>query len=88
MTPKAKSTALILSGAVALSFTAYAIGSQTGDGSAGAQSAAAKSSSSTATARPADFGPGFGPALDDLADTLGVSTSALQQAFEDARDEL
>ena len=36
MTPKAKSTALILSGAVALSFTAYAIGSQSGDGNADA----------------------------------------------------
>ena len=36
MTPKAKSTALVLSGAVALSFTAYAIGSQTGAGGAAA----------------------------------------------------
>jgi biotin operon repressor/transcriptional regulator with XRE-family HTH domain len=101
MTPKAKSTALILSGAVALSFTAYAIGSQSGSGSADAESAAAASaaaaSSSTANARPAGFGrggpdhrggPGFGPALDELAKELGVSTSALQNAFEDARDEL
>ena len=69
MTPKAKSTALVLSGAVALSFTAYAIGSQTGSGSADAQSGSAK----TAPARPAGFGrggpghrggPGFGAAFD------------------------
>ena len=98
MTPKAKSTALVLSGAVALSFTAYAIGSQTGGGTAGAESASSKTSASSTTARPTfrrggfgrghggPGGPGFfGPALDDLATKLGVSTSALQQAFEDAR---
>ena len=99
MTPKAKSTALVLSGAVALSFTAYAIGSQTGSGSADAQSASAKSSSSsTATPpgrlpprrlrRPDGERPASGPALDDLAAKLGVSTSALQKAFEDARQSL
>ena len=100
MTPKAKSTALVLSGAVALSFTAYAIGSQTGSGNAGAQSASATSSSSSSsstaprpTFRRGGFGgrhggPGFGPALDDLAAKLGVSTSALQEAFEDARQSL
>ena len=99
MTPKAKSTALVLSGAVALSFTAYAIGSQSGSGDAGAQSASSKSSSSSTTARPrfrrGGFGgPGhggrgfFGPALDDLAAKLGVSTTALQNALRDARDDL
>ena len=46
MTPKAKSTALVLSGAVALSFTAYAIGSQTGGGTAGAESASSKTTAS------------------------------------------
>ncbi len=95
MTPKAKSTALVLSGAVALSFTAYAIGSQTGSGNAGAQSASVKSSSSSTATRPAGRrgfgGPGErheGPALDDLAAKLGVSTSALQKAFEEAKQSL
>ena len=98
MTPKAKSTALVLSGAVALSFTAYAIGSQTGSGNAGAQSASAKSvivldrhapglagaASAARGGRPSRCG----PALDDLAAKLGVSTSALQKAFEEARQSL
>ena len=102
MTPKAKSTALILSGAVALSFTAYAIGSQSGSGNAGADSATKSSGTRTAGVGfggpggpghgprgPGDRGgPRFGPALDGLAKELGVTTAALRKALEDARADL
>ena len=97
MTPKAKTTALVLSGAVALSFTAYAIGSQTGGGNAGAESASAKSSRVVDRHAPdlpprrlrrgrgGRAAPASARALDELAAKLGVSTAALQQALEDAR---
>ena len=93
MTSKAKHTALVLSGAVALSFGAYALGSQSGDGNASATQASTRTiaNGTGAPGRPAfghhRGGPG-GPAFDDLAAKLGVSTSALQKAFEEARQNL
>lgn len=100
MTGKAKNTAVVLGGAIALSFGAYALGTQTGGGNASATggSAAAASTQNTA-ARPVFRhrvgGPGadrpgrpFGPALEELADDLGVSTAALREALEDVRNDL
>jgi biotin operon repressor len=97
MTGKAKNTAIVLGGAVALSFGAYALGTQTGGGSASATSGSnttAAASTQTTAARPVfrhrEDGPGrpFGPALGELADDLGVSTTALRSALEDVRQDL
>ncbi|MEA2312822.1 MAG: hypothetical protein QOE28_2790, partial [Solirubrobacteraceae bacterium] len=56
---KAKNTAILLVGAVALATGAYGLGSQTGDGSAAAVTKATARSSATA-ARPAFRRGGFG----------------------------
>ena len=80
MTSKKKqTTALALTGALALASGAYALGSQS-DGSAVA-----------AGDRPVHLhggGPGHGPAgfgLDRLADRLGVDADKLREALEDVR---
>jgi DNA-binding transcriptional regulator YdaS (Cro superfamily) len=82
-------TALALTGAVALASGAYAIGSQAGDGDA----IAAKNGNSTARGYggPPFGGPGHGwrgggpPMLQGLADRLGVKEADLQAALEDIR---
>jgi hypothetical protein len=87
MTSKKKqTTALALTGAVALASGAYALGSQA-DGNAVA-------SGEDRGERPAFMhrgGPGPGPAgfgLDRLADRLGVEASELREALEDVRGTL
>jgi AraC-like DNA-binding protein len=85
MTRGKQTTAFALAGAVALASGAYALGSQAGDGSAAADN----------SGTPTHFGPGGRPGfgrggppgfgLDRLADRLGVSESALQNAIEDIR---
>jgi DNA-binding MarR family transcriptional regulator len=82
-------TALALTGAVALASGAYALGSQAGDGDA----VAAKNANPPALGYggPPPGRPGHGwrgggpPMLDGLADRLGVDESDLQAALEDLR---
>src|SRR5947207_2496808 len=72
MTPRrTKTTAIALAGAVALASGAYAIGSQSGGGTSGAATrAAARVPGDPAAA---------------LAKRLGVSETALRNAFDDIR---
>src|SRR3954454_10813120 len=93
MTPRTKKTAAALSGALVLASGAYALGSQTGDGSALAgQNANAP--------RPGGHGFGYGPgpgrpgfrggprqALADAAKKLGVSQDKLLAALKKLRDD-
>jgi Clp amino terminal domain, pathogenicity island component len=72
-TPR-KATALLLTGGVALASVAYALGSESGDGSAVADSAAAQRG-----------GERFGG--DRLADELGVDATELRKALEDFHDQ-
>jgi hypothetical protein len=74
-TPR-KSTALILTGAVVLASGAYAIGTQTGGGSADARDRESD---------PRRFTFGSGEPFGDLADALGVDEDELQGALEDFR---
>jgi DNA-binding transcriptional MerR regulator len=82
-------TALALTGAVALASGAYALGSQAGDGDA----VAAKNANPPALGYggPPPGRPGHGwrgggpPMLEGLADRLGVDESDLQAALEDLR---
>jgi hypothetical protein len=74
-TPR-RSTALILTGAVVLASGAYAIGTQTGGGSADARDG-------DSDARGFTFGPG--EPFADLADALGVERDQLRDAMEDFR---
>ncbi len=82
-------TALALTGAVALASGAYALGSQAGDGDA----VAAKNANPSALGYggPPPGRPGHGwrgggpPMLEGLADRLGVDESDLQAALEDLR---
>src|SRR4051794_1631064 len=93
---KARNTAIVLGGAVALSSAAYALGSQSGGGDANAGTSANASSGSAATPAPRFRRGGFGrppgprPRFmpDGLAPKLGVSTAALRAALRDIRPEL
>jgi biotin operon repressor len=89
MTSKAKHTAIVLGGAIALASGAYALGTQTGDGTA---SAGSKAATSSAQPRPGlrhdRFRTGFRPALDDLAAKLGVKTADLRTALMQVKTEL
>src|SRR3954447_13186951 len=96
MTPRTRNTALAIAAAAAVAFGAYALGSQSGGGSADARGGNA---SAPGTAGNAVFvhgrrggGPGFGRhgefGLQALADKLGVSTTALRDALRSVRDEL
>jgi len=84
-----RNTALAIAGAAAVAFGAYALGSQSGNGSADARGASAPASGPGMPAR-AIFVHGrrgeFG--LQALADKLGVSTTALRDALESVRDQL
>jgi biotin operon repressor len=92
MTPRMRNTGIAVAGAAALAFGAYALGSQSGDGSAVARSAGATASGAPGNAvfvhREGRFGRGGGLGLQGLADKLGVSTTALRDALESVRDEL
>ena len=79
MTPRTKKTAVALSGALVLASGAYALGSQTGDGTALA--------GGTPTSSPRSAGPhGPGPRdLSGIAAQLGVTEAKLRAALEDLR---
>ena len=100
MTTKTKKLATLLAVAVFLSSGAYALGTQTGGGGAVASSgsAAASASGSPAAGATNSAAPGSannrgfrgGPGragFADLAQKLGVSTTALENAFAAIRDE-
>jgi hypothetical protein len=88
---RTKTTAAVLGGAVALASGAYALGSQSGGGSAVAQTSSTSSSTSTKPYGPP--GPG-GPwrgrdaGLSALAGKLGVSESALRSALDAVKSQL
>jgi len=79
MTPRTKKTAVALSGALVLASGAYALGSQTGDGTALA--------GGNTTSSPRSAGPhGPGPRdLSGIAAQLGVTEAKLRAALEDLR---
>jgi hypothetical protein len=88
MKTRTKKLAMLLTGAVALSLGAYALGSQAGDGGAlASSSAAAKSATGSSAAQTAKRGHGrlgrrgiFG--RDELATRLGVTPAALRDALK------
>src|SRR5215204_5324078 len=82
-TPKLAAAAL--GGAVALAFGAYALGTQTDDGSAIAGSQASGTSTTPAAMGAPPRGAPFG--LDTLAQRLGVDPDKLRTALEDIRSE-
>lgn len=100
MTTKTKKLATLLAVAVVLSSGAYALGTQTGDGGAIASSGSASANTSgnsaagatniaatgTTTHRGFRGGPGRA-GFADLAQQLGVSTTALENALKAIRDE-
>jgi hypothetical protein len=73
-----KTIAIAVLGAAVLASGAYAIGTQTGGGSADA-------SGTKPPLGPPGTGAGFGAPLDDLAKALGVSGDDLRSALEDYR---
>ena len=98
MTTRTKKLATLLAVAVVLTSGAYALGSQAGDGGALASSSgSANASGSTAVGASTvstSGGPGrdvrggrFRFGFDNLAQKLGVSTTALQNALKAIRDE-
>ena len=98
MTTRTKKLATLLAVAVVLTSGAYALGSQAGGGGALASSSgSANASGSTAVgASNVSTGTGTGPGargdrfragFDNLAQKLGVSTTALQHALKAIRDE-
>ena len=103
MSTRTKQTVIALTGAVAVAFGAYALGTQNGGGSAGASGGAATTGQAASSgAQQAHFGVGhggpgrFGRAfrggpdrgLADLASRLGVSTAALRSALADVRNQV
>ena len=79
-----KTTVVAVAGAVALASGAYALGSQTGDGSAEAARTARGEVAfghGFGPGRPGD--PGLRPGFDALADRLGVDEDELRKAIED-----
>ena len=103
MSTRTKQTVIALTGAVAVAFGAYALGTQNGGGSAGASGGGATTGQAASSgAQQAHFGVGhggpgrFGRAfrggpdrgLADLASRLGVSTAALRSALADVRNQV
>jgi hypothetical protein len=85
MTTRKQKTAIALTGAVALASGAYALGSQAGDGTAGA------AGGRDDPERPALIRghlPDRAFGLDNLADRLGVEEDALEDALRDVRPDL
>lgn len=86
MTRHAKTLAVALTGAAAVGSTAYALGSESGSGTATAKSA--RSTSAATTPGRGIRGPGRdGAGLDALAKRLGVTSAQLRAAFDDLRPE-
>lgn len=93
MTKRTKTTAATLTGALALSSVGFALGSQAGDGTAGAQATTTPTATSTTPAPPAPpkapekDGRFRGPdaRLGDAAKDLGVSEDKLRDALEKVR---
>ena len=103
MSTRTKQTVIALTGAVAVAFGAYALGTQNGGGSAGASGGgAATGQAASSGAQQAHFGLGHGDpgrfgrafrggpdrGLADLASRLGVSTAALRSALADVRNQV
>jgi biotin operon repressor len=89
MTRGKQTTALALAGAIALASGAYALGTQADDGNANAAKAngGAPPAFAGGPGRPGHgHGPG-GPALDGLADRLGVSEAKLRAALGEIANE-
>jgi len=100
MTTRTKTLATLLAVAVVLTSGAYALGSQAGGGGALASSSGSANASGTTAAGASNVstsgGPGargfrggrdFRAGFDQLAQKLGVSTTALQHALKAIRDE-
>jgi len=100
MTTRTKTLATLLAVAVVLTSGAYALGSQAGGGGALASSSGSANASGTTAAGASNVstsgGPGargfrggrdFRAGFDQLAQKLGVSTTALQNALKAIRDE-
>jgi hypothetical protein len=95
---KTKTTAAVLGGAVVLASAGYAIGSQTGGGSASAQGSPTTSTATTPYGAPPGGpwkgrghwrgGSGADAGFSALAGKLGVSTSALRSALDAIRAQL
>jgi transcriptional regulator with XRE-family HTH domain len=79
MRTPSKATALVLAGAVGLASAAYGIGTQSGDGTATAARGDLNSQRS--------FERGAPPGLDELADTIGVEASELEDAMRDFHEQ-
>ena len=79
-----KTTALALTGAVALASGAYAIGTQADGGSA---SAGSDDGRSLRWSGPPPDGPGPPPGFDGLADELGVDADRLRDALRDFHEQ-
>ena len=77
-----KKTTAVLAGAVVLASAGYAIGSESGDGTAAARQSAGSTGAPTARLERRDHG------LAALAQRLGVEESRLRTALDELRDEL
>jgi hypothetical protein len=82
MTPRTKKTAAALSGALVLASGAYALGTQTGDGTALAGGKITSTAGAPGPGRPGGPGPRD---LSDIAAKLGVTEAKLRAALEDLR---
>jgi Clp amino terminal domain, pathogenicity island component len=82
MTPRTKKTAAALSGALVLASGAYALGTQTGDGTALAGDKITSTAGAPGPGRPGGPGPRD---LSDIAAKLGVTEAKLRAALEDLR---
>ena len=98
MTTRTKKLATLLAVAVVLTSGAYALGSQAGGGGALASSSGSANASGSTAAGASNVSTSSGPGrgvrgdrfrfgFDDLAQKLGVSTTALQNALKAIRDE-
>jgi Clp amino terminal domain, pathogenicity island component len=83
MTPRSKKTAAALSGALVLASGAYALGTQTGDGTALAGDKTTSSAGRPAGAPPGPGRPGGPRDLSGIAAQLGVTEAKLRAALED-----
>jgi hypothetical protein len=84
MTPRTKKTAAALGGALVLASGAYALGTQTGDGTALAGGNTSSSSAGRQAGAPPGR-PGVRRNLSGIAGQLGVTEAALRAALEDLR---
>ncbi len=82
MTPRTKKTAAALSGALVLASGAYALGTQTSDGTALAGGTPTSQTGAPGPGRPGGPGPRD---LSDIAAKLGVTEAKLRAALEDLR---